>query len=381
MIISRIGTWIDFIGLTLYVHSIFGSGKILGTFLMARMLPSIFFGPLGGYLADRYSRKTILITCDILRAILVLCFILTKDIYIFFTIGIILSAIDKIFTAAHTPFLSNIIHKEEIMEANSIMKMAYSLVSITGCFAGALVVSYLNFHWIFIVDSVSFVISIICTVLIVQINTDIKQKEKQSFSEEYRESLSFLKTQPFMLFLIILKMIDALGSGSYNTGIPLFSKDFSMPRGSAYGWLIGAWSAGEFTGSFITTYLGKKNIRQDYFFCIAELIMALGMGLTFHCDIIYIAMASIFLGGLGDGISNILFYTVLMKDTPDKMRGKIIGTVSSFLVTNLALGMAIAGFFIDTYKIRTITDFSTGIILLCIITGTILFSIRRYKHD
>jgi hypothetical protein len=105
--------------------------------------------------------------------------------------------------------------------------------------------------------------------------------------------------------------------------------------------------------------------------------MALGMGCTFHFKSLYPAMASIFIGGFGDGLSNVVFFTVLMKDTPDNMRGKIIGTVASLIVTTIAMGMAISGFFMDKNFNVLITDVSTGFILVSVLLGMIFFLVKK----
>ncbi len=379
MTVSRIGSWIDFIGLNLYVYNTFGSGKILGTFLMSRMLPSIIFGPLGGYISDHYSRRKIMIICDTVRAFLVMGFIFTKDLFTFFAIGIMLSALDKIYTAANNAFLPDIVKKEEIMEANSIIKMAASTVTILGAMAGGIIVSSLNFSWIFIIDSLTFIFSIICVILISNVKEiEKKDKKRENPWEEFRDTLIFLRTEGAILFLIIIKLIDALGSGAYNTGIPLFSKVLGISRGGAYGWLIAAWSAGEFAGSLLTKYISKRfNIGPEKFFSLSVLLMALGMGCTFHFKNLYYAMISIFMGGFGDGLSNVVFFTVLMKDTPDNMRGKIIGTVASLIVSTVALGMAISGFFMDKNFNLLITDVSTGFILISVLLGLVFFIVRR----
>lgn len=381
MTVSRIGSWIDFIGLNLYVYNTFGSGKILGTFLMARMLPSILFGPLGGYISDHYSRRNIMIICDTVRAFLVIGFIFTKDIFTFFAIGIMLSAIDKIYTAANNAFLPDIVEKEELMEANSIIKMTGSTVTILGAMAGGIIVSSLNFSWIFIIDSMTFVFSIICVILISNFK-EIEKRDKKTETpwKEFRDTLVFLKNHGSILFIIIIKLIDALGSGAYNTALPLCSKVLGISRGGAYGWLIAAWSAGEFTGSLLTKYISKKfNIAPEKFFSISIIIMALGMGCTFHFKSLYPAMASIFIGGFGDGLSNVVFFTVLMKDTPDNMRGKIIGTVASLIVSTVAAGMAISGFFMDKNFNVLITDVSTGFILVSVLLGLIFFVVKSER--
>lgn len=379
--VSGFGTWINFVGLNLYVLYLTGSGKVLGLFLVVRMLPSLLFGSLGGWLADRYPRRTIMIACDIVRAGLVLGFVFTQNIWAFYILGMILSAVDKIFMSAQGAYLPNIVEKEDLLEANSIVRMTTSVIMVLGPAAGALMVSHYPYKLVFIVDSITFVVSVACVAFITRAGMVKSKGKTPGVIEEFKAAFSFFRAQTGILFLAVVRLIDALGSGSYNTALPIFSRAFALGKGSAYGWLVGAWALGQFVGSLSINYVSKKiTVSREKVFSLSVLIMAAGMGLTFHTGNLWYAMSAIFFGGLGDGVSNVLFNTVLMKETPDEIRGKVFGSTIALTYTIVALGMGGAGFMIDKYPLNYTTDFCTGFIIIGVMAGYALFVFFSKKN-
>lgn len=368
--ISGIGTWIDFVGLNLYVLHLTGSGGVLGSFLVVRMLPSLFFGSLGGYLADRFPRRTILICCDLFRAVLVLGFVFTTDIRVFYVIGFFMSAVDKIFMSTHSAFLPNIVTKEELLEANSLTKMTTSVIMVLGPALGAILVNLMSYKAVFVVDSATFMLSVV-SIFFIKYNGIISlQKRKNGIIEEFKETFRFFRHNSAIMFLAVIRLIDALGSGSYNTALPIFSKDFPMKKGAAYGWLVGVWALGQFLGSYLVNFIPQKEkLSREKIFSMGVILMAIGMGLTFRTGNFYFSLAAIFVGGLGDGISNVLYNLALMKETPDEIRGKVFGSTIALTYTVVAIGMAGAGFLSDIYPLHNITDACSILIFVSAVIG------------
>lgn len=380
--ISDLGTWIDYVGLTLYIYHVFGSGKILGLFMVVRMLPALIFGSLGGYIADRYSCKAVMIICDFLRAALVLAFLWTTNLYAFFIIGLLLSALDKIFVAARGAMIPKIVGREDLMEANSLSRMTHSVVTVLGPAVAAFLVSKLSYNYIFIVDSLTFVTSFITIIFITGYIPAPRTSKKTDFIGEFRDTFRFFGGHLTLMFLTSMRMLDAIGSGAYNVALPIFSKTMTSSKGSAFGWLIGAWALGEFTGSLLVNYITKKiNISTEKIFAFSIVMMAAGMGMTFHMDNLYYGLASIYFGGLGDGIAGVIFNTELMKESPDNMRGKIFGTTMALQVTAVAAGMAVSGFFLDKFPMLAITDFCSYVIAGGTALGFIIFSLIKSKRQ
>src|SRR5262249_53539538 len=67
---SEIGNWLCNAALLGYVYSATHSAGWVGAATICRLLPFVLLGPFGGAVADRYSRRTVLLTGDALRLVL-----------------------------------------------------------------------------------------------------------------------------------------------------------------------------------------------------------------------------------------------------------------------------------------------------------------------
>ena len=65
-----LGDWLGFLAITILAASL-GSGSggaAVGLVMSARIIPGFFFSPVAGVLVDRWDRKKIMVTCDLIRA-------------------------------------------------------------------------------------------------------------------------------------------------------------------------------------------------------------------------------------------------------------------------------------------------------------------------
>ncbi|HJZ02099.1 MAG TPA: MFS transporter, partial [Streptosporangiaceae bacterium] len=67
---SQIGNWLYNAALLGYVYSATRSAVWVGAATICRLLPYVLLGPFGGAVADRYSRRTVLLTGDVVRVLL-----------------------------------------------------------------------------------------------------------------------------------------------------------------------------------------------------------------------------------------------------------------------------------------------------------------------
>src|SRR5487761_1861247 len=59
--ISLVGTWMDNIAEAWLVYRLTGSSVLLGTVAFAGQIPIFLLGPLGGFVADRFDRRSIVV--------------------------------------------------------------------------------------------------------------------------------------------------------------------------------------------------------------------------------------------------------------------------------------------------------------------------------
>src|SRR5205823_10990631 len=87
--ISQMGDWFNVVALFSLLVELTGKGEAVAIALLTRFVPTFFAGPVAGVLADRVSRRAIMVASDVLRAALVLCLLLVRrpeDVWIAYVI-------------------------------------------------------------------------------------------------------------------------------------------------------------------------------------------------------------------------------------------------------------------------------------------------------
>jgi MFS family permease len=121
-----------------------GSGFAVGMTLAIRLIPFLVFGPIGGRLADRFSRKTILIVTDLIRIVFALSFLFVhskEDLWIVYLSSFILAAGEAIYVPARKSALPQLVNKENLLKVNSLEQVLLGIVLIGGAFSGGIVAS------------------------------------------------------------------------------------------------------------------------------------------------------------------------------------------------------------------------------------------------
>src|SRR5262245_22452001 len=65
-VVSQMGDWFDTIAVYTLALQLTGSSRSVALIMVARFLPSVVMGPLSGVVADRFSRRWIMIASDVL---------------------------------------------------------------------------------------------------------------------------------------------------------------------------------------------------------------------------------------------------------------------------------------------------------------------------
>ena len=122
-VVSQMGDWFDTIALYTIILNLTGSGRDVGLLLVARFVPSFFFGPLSGVVADRFSRRTIMIVTDVLRAVVVLGFLFVRradQLWIIYVLTVLQLGLSTFFEPAKTAVIPSIVNDRELVAANAI---------------------------------------------------------------------------------------------------------------------------------------------------------------------------------------------------------------------------------------------------------------------
>ena len=141
-VVSQMGDWFDTIALYTIILNLTGSGRNVGLLMVARFVPSFIFGPLSGVLADRFSRRTLMILSDLLRAVVVLGFLLVRradQLWLIYVLTIVQLIFSTFFEPARTASVPSIVSDRELLPANAISSVTWSAMLTIGAAIGGVV--------------------------------------------------------------------------------------------------------------------------------------------------------------------------------------------------------------------------------------------------
>ena len=152
------------VALTFAVLSVSGSAADLGFVLTAFMLPRVVFLLVGGVWADRLPRRLIMIAADLVRAATQLALAVallsgSASLPIFVATAAISGAAGAFFVPAATGLVPQTISPGLLQQANALLNLSQSTAFMVGPIVAGLVVAAVGAGWVFVVDSVTFIVS------------------------------------------------------------------------------------------------------------------------------------------------------------------------------------------------------------------------------
>jgi MFS family permease len=165
--VSTFGDRLTQIGLTALVFAMTGSDLSIGLVLTLTVLPRAAFGLFAGALADRVSRKTLLVAADCVRAVIVLVLALVAGLPLqaVYLLAVLHATATVFFTPARNAVLPDIVPRRELLAANTLDETTQSALDPVAYLIGGALIAALGVRVGFGIDSLTFVVS---AVLIMQ---------------------------------------------------------------------------------------------------------------------------------------------------------------------------------------------------------------------
>ena len=370
-LVETIGNALTSIAASIYVYRQTGSALSVGLMLMATAAPSLLVGLFAGVFVDRYDRKKIMISADVLRATLIMLvpFLVPLNVIWLYVIVALISAIAQFFDPAHESVLPEVASDEELAAANSLIAISSFGSTAVGFAAAGLIASAADINWAFYFNAFTYFFSAVCVYLI-RIKP-IQAEEGTSAAvviQNLRAGVLQLFNTPVLRSLFSVQVVVLISFGLSNTLLLPFAVTALNATEFEYGLQEGLTSIGFVVGSLL---MAKAFDRLQAGAWLA--ISFLGMGLI---GVIYsslhsvpLAIALIAFSGFFNAPSSIGRRVIVQRNTPAEMRGRVS---SAFFVARdvlFLIGMGAAGLadFMDVrllYLISALMLVGAGAILL-----------------
>jgi dTMP kinase len=333
------------------------AGFAVSGVMLARLLPSLVFGPFAGVLVDRFDRRKLMVIADVTRGVGYGMLPFFPHLPVIYGASFLIECLSLLWTPARDAIIPNLVPRRQLGNANTIaLATGYGTLPLGGIvftalagLAGLLAVDYLQENreslalWL---DALTFFFSAYMIRGLPLRATHVKKQGRLRPGEamsDLREGIRFLKDHPFVRAMTVGIMLAFTGAGAVMSVGPIFAQDpLALNAGpTAWGFLVTAVGVGLGLGMAGAGYLGKA-VEKDVLFPF--LILAGSAALVVLAAMPNITLAALVTVAMGAaaGATWVTGYTLLHENVSDELRGRVFGSLT--VLSRLGLFLSLAGF-------------------------------------
>ena len=363
--VSEIGDHFNSIAVLSLALHLTGSGLALGAVMIARVLPAVLAGPVAGVALDRLDRKRVMLSSDLVRAVVALAHILLltwRLPWLLCLLSGMLTFASPFFTSGRAAILPRITEPDELHTANALTQTTSWLTLAIGTMLGGISTAQFGYRGAFVFNACSFLVSAAAIWMLRSPTGHFRPgplqggPARQSDWQLFRAGLAYMRRNPLILAIGLLQIGWSSGGGAAQVLFTLFG-EVVFRRGSTGTGLI--WSAagvGLVLGGLLSHGIGERLSFKQYKHAVTLSFLVMGLSyMTFSLmPTIWGAMIFIALSRVAMGTNSVLNRTILLTHVPDALRGRVFTSVDVLLNSSMMISMGAAGMASVRYSPRQI---------------------------
>src|SRR4051794_5076945 len=371
--VSQLGDWLYNAVLLGYVYAATGSAAWVGAATIFRLLPYVVLIPVGGMLADRYDKRTVLLLGDVARCVLMLglAAVVASDGPV--VVVLVLTTLSTIAGSAERPaaiaLLPRLVGESRLGPANALLHTVREVGVVLGPAIGAALLLVAPDYAAFLVNAASFAFSAALISTIRRSAGDRAATDDGRAGQQFRRGVRIAWSTRFVVPLILVIATAELVYGAQTVQLVVYA-DTELDLGSAgYGWLLAAMGVGGVLSAAGSTPLAAGTrvsmvvIASAALYCATELLYA-------ATDVLAVALLVTVVGGAGFVTCAVVAETALARVIPDDALGRVLGVMAGVSVAALLSGAALAPILIN------LTSLSASFAVLGVAALAVVFGSR-----
>ena len=333
---------------------------------IAYMLPIVFVGPIAGVFVDRWPLKPTLISSDLLRAGLAMLLVLTGDVWHVYFVLAALSCVSAFFGPAQQVTIRTHVPPHGLISANALMQIAFIGSRIVGPGAAGTIVGALGPNVCYVLDVLSFVVSaafigsVAITRPAARVSTETSSNRIHQIWIDMRQGMSFIFHHAAVLFVVLAMAAGLFTIGCFGPLIAIYVRDSLHASPRLFGFISGMVGVGMLVGTQVIRRLASRFANDTL---VLSGLAGIGFGALILGSLAYAAaaMAATFTIGFAFGAIIVPAQTLLQRETPHDMIGRVSSTNISVLFCAQILGLVVSGYLADHLGVRTVFILCAGL--------------------
>jgi MFS transporter, DHA3 family, macrolide efflux protein len=355
--ISHIGSQVSTIATLYWIKHATESPAVMGVMAMISGLAGVLFLPIGGAFADRYSRRLIIIICDLISGFAVLSLSLLmfftpeakgRTLAFIFAASVALAVAKSSFMPAISASVADIVPKERVASANSMLQASIQISTMLGQGVGGILFRMIGAPLLLLFDGVTYLFSAFsaCFITIPQTLTEKQggwRARAREFKREILDGLAYVRANTGLTQILLITTFFNFFMAPVQGLLPFFVEDRLKLHPDWFGYLLTAYGIGSLVGYLLAgtvTVSGKSRagLISAFMFLLSVLYGLLGIVKT-PMAVVLIVIGS----GAVSGFINVNIVTLLQITTPSEIRGRVFGLVGTISACLLPIGAGLGG--------------------------------------
>ncbi len=327
-------------------------GIALGLVGLVRVVPIIGFSLLSGVVADVYDRRKVMLVSQSLMAVFAAALAALTGagletawpIYVLTGLSAAAGAFDG---PARQSLVPNLVSREHLPNAISLLTIMFQVAAVAGPSAAGVAIATLSVQAVYWMNAVSFLF-VIAALLAMR---DVRPQEAAGEESRPRgdlslrsamEGLRFVFSQPLIRSSMLLDFWATFFSSAMAL-LPIFAQDILRVGAHGYGWLYAAPSVGALLASAVMVRMVEHIRRRGLVLLWAVTgygLATVAFGFSRDFRLMFLCLA---LTGAADTVSMVLRNIIRQMQTPDHLRGRMVGVNMVFFMGGPQLGELEAG--------------------------------------
>jgi MFS family permease len=362
-LLSNIGTWMEAVGLSYHVAHTTGKASLSALVGAAAFLPNGVLGPIGSAMADRWSRRRLLVIGSALSAVVAAILAVwvgggTATPLGIAALSFVAGCIGAFTFPSFQSTLPDLVPREDLVAGVGLSNAQWNLGRIIGPSLAAIVISLGGIGAALWCNAVSFIAVIVAVSLV---KVPHREGDRRPIFAALADGLRFAAAHPVMRRMLVV-MVMTIGIASpFIAFVSQIATNVFHGGAPATSVLVTAQGIGAVTAAFTLGSLTKK-------FGVTTVMFG-GVGLLCPALVAYalsprlwLAAVMLTLVGLCYGYAFTSFASVAQQSAPDDMRGRVLAV--NFLVLGFLfpIGTLIQGQIADAVGLRWTTA-GSGVVL------------------
>lgn len=345
-LISLIGTWMQTVAESWLVYRLTGSALLLGLAGFANRIPIFLLSPIGGAVADRYSRHRIVIATQVASMILaaaLAALTLTHLVRIWhlMTIAALLGVVNAFDIPGRQSFVVELVARDDLQNAIALNSSMFNGARVIGPAIAGVLVAAVGEGWCFFANAVSY-IAVIIGLLLMQVPRTPAAARPTSAVAHVMEGFRFVsRSRPILALLLLLGLISLMGT-PYSVLMPIIADQTFHSGARGLGILMGASGVGALLGALS---LASRVSLRGYGRTIAFAAIGFGLSLIAFSTVRSFWLGVAFLLPVGFAMMTQMAAsnTLIQSMIPNELRGRVMAVYSMMFMGMAPIGALLAG--------------------------------------